>query len=106
MINVDKYEQKLTARRDYLDKQLHKIEDQLDETPNPDWDDNAAEHEGDEVLEDLGIMGQSEIRAINAALDRIEAGTFGVCVKCGEDISPERLDLLPYTPFCKNDAPN
>ncbi len=84
MIDVKKYQKKLQDRLEYLDQHMHKIEDQLDETPNPDWDDNAAEHEGDEVLEDLGNMELSEVRAINAAMDRIEAGTFGICVKCGD----------------------
>ncbi|MCB1419359.1 MAG: TraR/DksA C4-type zinc finger protein, partial [Notoacmeibacter sp.] len=44
------------------------------------------------------------LKRIDAALDRIEAGTYGVCAKCGEDITEERLDLLPATPFCRNCA--
>lgn len=99
-----KYMAILTERRQYLDKHMHQIEDQLDDAPNPDWDDNAAEHEGDEVLEDLGIMDQQESRAINAALARIKDGTFGICMKCEAPISEKRLDLVPHTPFCKNCA--
>jgi DnaK suppressor protein len=37
---------------------------------------------------------------INAALDRIAAGTFGKCTHCGAVISEERLKALPYTPSC------
>lgn len=105
MIDVSAYEAKLQKRLDYLNTHLKEIEDQLDEQPNPDWDENAAEHEEDEVLEDLGNMGLHEIRAINAALDRVKAGTFGVCVKCEDEISVERLDIVPHTPFCKDCVP-
>jgi len=106
MIDIDIYEKRLTDRLAYLNKQLRSIEDQLDDTPNPDWDDNAAEHEGDEVLEDLGNMDQHEIRAINAALARVKEGTYGVCVTCEEDISKARLDAVPHTPFCKACVPS
>ncbi len=105
MIDVKAYEEKLMARRAYLNEQMHKIEDQLDDTPNPDWPNNAAEHEGDEVLEDLGNMDQHETRAINAALARVNAGTYGICITCEDEVSAERLDLVPHTPFCKECVP-
>jgi RNA polymerase-binding transcription factor DksA len=64
----------------------------------------AVEREDDEVLERLGVSGQEEIARIRAALARMEAGEYGVCVTCGEDIAEERLDLLPATPFCRRCA--
>lgn len=102
MIDVSKYEERLRKRLAYLNGRLDNIEDRLDDQPNPDWDENAAEHEEDEVLEDLGKIGLDEIRGINAALARIQAGTYGKCVKCGEEISADRLDIIPQTPFCKD----
>ena len=36
------------------------------------------------------------IEAIDAALARIENGTFGVCVKTGKPIPLERLEVVPY----------
>ncbi|MEZ5809872.1 MAG: TraR/DksA family transcriptional regulator [Rhizobiaceae bacterium] len=95
----------MQQRRDYLVARLTRIEDHLDNAPNPDWEEAAQEAENDEVMEDLGLAGQEEIRAIDAALARIADGTYGKCVTCGEPISEERLDLLPYTPFCKEHAP-
>lgn len=41
-----------------------------------------------------------ELKAIEAALSRIENGTFGICTNCKEDISEKRLDSQIYTPFC------
>lgn len=38
------------------------------------------------------------------ALQRIEAGTYGVCEACGQEIPRERLDAIPYTRFCASCA--
>jgi RNA polymerase-binding transcription factor DksA len=46
----------------------------------------------DEVLEGLGAAGMQEVQGILAALQRIQKGTYGTCVKCGKPISEERLD--------------
>lgn len=40
------------------------------------------------------------IKKIKKALDRIENGTFGICEKCGEDISIKRLKARPVTTYC------
>jgi RNA polymerase-binding transcription factor DksA len=47
-----------------------------------------------------------EIARIRAALDRIRAGSYGICTVCGEQISTDRLDVLPETPMCKVCAAN
>jgi DnaK suppressor protein len=39
-------------------------------------------------------------RMIDTALARIQQCTFGVCLACGEDINPRRLDALPWTQYC------
>jgi len=40
------------------------------------------------------------IKKIKKTLDRIEAGTFGICESCGEDIGLERLKARPVTTQC------
>ena len=40
------------------------------------------------------------IKKVKKALDRIENGTFGICEKCGDDISIERLKARPVTTQC------
>jgi DnaK suppressor protein len=37
---------------------------------------------------------------VRAALGRIEAGIYGACIDCDEQISPKRLAALPWTPTC------
>ena len=104
MTDISARKAQLEARLTELDTRLHKIEDHLDDAPNPDWEENAQESENDEVLEGLGTAGLTEIKGIRAALKRIEEGEYGYCVTCGDPISEDRLDLLPHTPFCKTHA--
>jgi RNA polymerase-binding transcription factor DksA len=90
----------LEDRLERLMRQLHEIEEELDSHQSRDWSELAQEREADEVLERQGSAGKAEIAAIRAALGRIESGSYGICVRCGDDIAPERLDLLPHTPLC------
>jgi RNA polymerase-binding transcription factor DksA len=96
--------QTLLARRAELLGEMAEIEDQLDDEPSKDWEDRAAERQGDEVLQALGQHDLDEVRRIDAALSRIADGSYGECVKCGGTISDARLALLPDTPFCKTCA--
>jgi DnaK suppressor protein len=43
---------------------------------------------------------RAKLQRIEAALARIEAGSYGDCVECGEPIAPRRLELDPSTPLC------
>jgi RNA polymerase-binding protein DksA len=40
------------------------------------------------------------LREIDAALARIESGTFGICARCGNPIGSERLEALPWATLC------
>jgi RNA polymerase-binding transcription factor len=42
----------------------------------------------------------SRLREVRAALDRIDAGTFGVCASCEERINPRRLSAVPWAESC------
>jgi RNA polymerase-binding transcription factor DksA len=104
MVDVKARERQLRERLAELEGRLHRIDDHLGQPPDKDWEDNAIESEMDQVLEGLGHAGNTEIQAIYAALARLKAGTYGVCVRCGEDISEDRLDVLPHTPLCQTCA--
>jgi RNA polymerase-binding protein DksA len=43
---------------------------------------------------------EAVLTAIEAALRRIEDGTYGTCQRCGNPIAPERLEALPYAELC------
>ena len=40
------------------------------------------------------------LRSVRAALRRIEDESFGVCMHCEEDISPKRLNAVPWAAYC------
>jgi DnaK suppressor protein len=42
----------------------------------------------------------SLLRNVRAALRRMDEGAYGVCLHCEEDISPKRLNAVPWTPYC------
>ncbi len=57
--------------------------------------------EEEEALARTLWQNEREILAqAQAALIRIAAGTYGVCTACGAPIGKERLDAIPYTPYC------
>ena len=99
MPNISRKTQ-LETRAAELTARLTSIDAELDVPAPKDWEDLATEREADEVLESMGRSGQHELRQIAAALDRLANGTYGVCVRCGDDIAAGRLDLLPDTAFC------
>lgn len=94
----------LETRLAELLARLDHIEHDLDAPLPKDAEDAAIELEDDEALEALGEAGQAEIAKIRAALKRMEDGTYGICVRCGDPISEARLDVLPFTPLCKDCA--
>jgi RNA polymerase-binding transcription factor DksA len=54
----------------------------------------------DAPLATLREIEGSELRRIDAALARIDAGTWGECTECGEPIEVRRLDALPEAEAC------
>ncbi len=50
----------------------------------------------------LGLIEneQGTLELVNEALDRMERGTFGQCVECGEPITKPRLQAIPYARHC------
>jgi len=48
----------------------------------------------------LDARESAELDAIDAALQRIESGVYGICTDCGIDIPAARLHAAPETPRC------
>ena len=42
----------------------------------------------------------AELKRIDAALERVEAGDYGYCIECDEEIAPKRLEIDPATALC------
>jgi RNA polymerase-binding transcription factor DksA len=65
-----------------------------------DWAENAILLENDEVLEALDADGRVRVAQLQAALARLDAGTYGRCASCGDEIAAERLDAMPEVTSC------
>lgn len=54
---------------------------------------------------DLAIVErvEAQLRGIQAALERLDAGTYGVCEACGKPIEDARLEAVPAARFCEAD---
>lgn len=52
----------------------------------------------------LGENSEQVLSEIEAALERIDAGTFGTCARCGKEIGAERLEARPWASLCIDDA--
>jgi len=63
---------------------------------------HAADQAVDGMDKQIAIAQNEEylLEEVEAALERIEQGTFGTCQNCGREISSQRLDAIPYTSLC------
>lgn len=100
MPDYSRFEAMLREREEYLARTLDRVERELEEPASKDDEERATEREGDEVLESLGSASVAELRAVRAALKRIEVGTYGECARCGDDIPKKRLEIVPHAALC------
>ena len=90
----------LEERLEFLSAKVVEIEGDLRDPANPDFAEQATEAEADEVLEGLESSALLEISQINAALNRINEGTYGECATCGDPVGEKRLEAIPYAAQC------
>jgi DnaK suppressor protein len=91
---------RLEAQLKELEERQARIAEDLSEPLNRDSDEQAIELEDDASLEGQGVLVTREIGSVKRALGRIEDGTYGECVRCGEDIAPARLEARPEASLC------
>lgn len=72
-----------------------------------DYDQHPADI-ASEVFEhekNVSILEQvdAQVREVDAAFERLEGGTYGICEACGEPIGDARLEERPFARFCLKD---
>lgn len=85
-----------TRRIDAIKVDAHHKEEPVEK----DFAEQATQSENDDVLAALDNEAQQMVMQIDAALARIEEGTYGTCTSCGEQIAEERLKALPFVELC------
>ena len=48
----------------------------------------------------ISLNEESLLEQVEAAIERLQAGTYGVCQQCGHKIGMERLKAVPYAAHC------
>lgn len=103
----EKYREKLLDLRDHLRTDM---DDRIREVPEimkapgevSDLPTHGADHDVEGLAEEVAV-GQTQeamLQDVEEALDRIDDGTYGKCQQCGKTISQQRLNAIPYTPYC------
>lgn len=88
--------QELASRVERTHKHIHEREERV----SANFSEQSVEMENQELVMNLDAEGREKLRLIERALQRIEEGTYGECVKCGEDINENRLQAIPYASLC------
>lgn len=70
-------------------------------TASSEAEESAQLHSDAAALDRLGDAERLELARIDAALARMDEGTYGACVECGEAIEPKRLRVLPHALRCQ-----
>ena len=79
----------------------HSLEDAMDEDGNDShMADSATETLDREIEQTLEDNAGHLLASIDAALGRIDDGSYGLCERCGAQIAEDRLTALPYATKC------
>ena len=101
-INLEAVRHSLAAERAMLQESIAEVTKELDERDEnlPDLIDVAEAGSERQLRSTLLAQQQHHLQQVEAALHRLEAGTYGLCERCGQAIQPERLSVLPYVTTC------
>jgi DnaK suppressor protein len=103
---LDHYRGILTARREELARGTLRAESEAAEQSDLehlDTGDRAVAQAAKEELFEEAERDSNLAILIDEALQRIDAGTYGICAACGEEIPLSRLDAVPWAQYCLKD---
>jgi DnaK suppressor protein len=90
----------LEEKLDTLQGRLASIKKDATQSHSVDSAEQAQERENDEVVDAIGNETAQSIRVLQAALSRIEDGSYGICENCGSGINDGRLAAIPEATRC------
>ena len=98
-IEVKKYKEILEAKRRELEGNVRNREGiVIEKTPDAL---DEVQHAGERELAIRNLDRETNLlRLVRGALARIEDGSYSVCLHCEEDINPQRLNAVPWAPYC------
>lgn len=90
----------LVARLDRLAALVERVESEQRMPLDDDSAEQAIEREDDEALDAQLRAADAEMQAIRHAMERLDAGHYGLCTSCGTLIDAARLAALPTATHC------
>jgi RNA polymerase-binding protein DksA len=104
-VNLERYRDLLLAERRHVAETLESLRvehaaAQDDEIPETGMADTASVTIDREVDISIENTTSGMLHAIDAALGRIEDGSYGRCSRCGQQIAEDRLEAVPYATLC------
>lgn len=102
--NVSPIRKRLEEELQNAEKQLADLEQQLEDRPEFNLGEGSTGAQWWEMALARRERVAAQIEEIKEAFARLETGTYGQCQRCGVQINPERLEILPTTAFCANCA--
>ena len=100
---TEKVRKRLLAKRDELLADLAKNREVSDETVDEsaqDMADRATSSYMKEFAYSLSETDRKILLLIEQAVIRLDAGTFGTCVHCGQPVQEKRMDAVPWARHC------
>jgi DnaK suppressor protein len=92
----------LKMREELLDEaeRAYEASQSLGKDGVPDIGDMSSNSYNQEVLMNLSETQRSRVRDVDAALERMEKGVYGLCARCEEEIPQRRLEVRPFSRYC------
>lgn len=97
---TEKYREMLLTKRSDMMAGLGMKFDTLAKMGRVAEEDQAQLTHDESVSLSLNRLDYMQLRLIEAALDRLNAGDFGTCLGCEEPIPRKRLQALPWARYC------
>lgn len=97
------FETQLTTQRNALLGLVERTEDygrEADREVSQDPADKASNSYTKELLFSQSTNERNTLRLVEEAMDRLSEGSYGECTNCGDEISPKRLEAIPWAPHC------
>lgn len=92
--------EQLIEKKNELTSRLDRINKNVRRPLDADSKERAKELEDQEVVDALGNEARVELAKVSEALERMSAGTYGICAECGGPVGQKRLVAYPYAEEC------
>ena len=111
-INIQQQKEQLEAKMAELQRRISNLTDEAYPTPvdpiqasegSQDFEETAVDFLEMQQEQSILVNEQALLREVERALQRIEEGTYGRCVDCGQPIPEKRLQALPWAARCVKD---